>query len=282
MRSLLRFLVKNYAFLLFLFLEVASLVLVFNYNSFQKSKFLNSSNYVSASLYGSVNSVLQYFDLARVNKQLAEENAILRTHLQLGISNSDVISDSLFYRKNKLDTTFRFIPARVINNSVNKQQNYFTLNKGAKDGIKADRGILSPQGIVGVVTSVSESYSTGLSLLNPRWSVSGKLQKSGFYGSLSWDGEDYQLVDLLEIPFHVKLAVGDTIVTSGYSAIFPEGLLIGVVEEYSQPEGENYYAIKVRLSTNFKSIRYVEVIENMKKDEITNLENGIKDGQGTH
>ncbi|WP_346855061.1 rod shape-determining protein MreC [uncultured Draconibacterium sp.] len=282
MRSLLRFLVKNYGFLLFLFLEVVSLVLVFNYNSFQKSKYLNSSNFVSAGLYSTINSVSQYFDLARVNKHLAEENARLRTHLQIGISSADIDSDTLGYGLIEADTTFRFTPARVINNSVNKQQNYITLNKGRKDGIKPDQGILSPQGIVGVITAVSESYSTGLSLLNPRWSVSAKLKKSGFYGSLSWNGEDYQMLDLLEIPFHVKLDVGDTIVTSGYSSIFPEGLLIGVVDEFTQPEGENYYDIKVRLSTNFKSIRYVEVIENLKKDELENLESSIKDGQDTN
>lgn len=281
MRSLLKFLLRNHAFLLFLFLEVVSLVLVFNYNSFQKSKFLNSSNHVSASFYSSVNSVSQYFDLARVNKQLAEENATLRTQMQQRLSNSDIVSDSICYDLTGMDTTFLFTPARVINNSVNKQQNYITLNKGSKDGIRPDQGILSPQGIVGVVTSVSESYATGLSLLNPRWNISAKLKKSGFYGSLSWNGGNYQQVDLLEIPFHVELAVGDTIVTSGYSAIFPEGLLIGVVQEYTQPEGENYYDIKVRLSTNFKSIRYVEVIENKKKDELENLENTIKDGQVT-
>ena len=180
-----------------------------------------------------------------------------------------------------VDTVFLFTPARIINNSVNKQQNYITLNKGRKHGIKEDQGILSTQGIVGVITSVSESYSTGLSLLNPRWSVSAKLKNSGYYGSLSWNGEDYQILDLLEIPFHVDLAIGDTIVTSGYSSIFPEGLMIGIIDAFKQPVGENYYDIKVRLSTDFKSIRYVEVIENLKKDEIENLEKSIKDGTGT-
>lgn len=281
MRSLLRFLLKNYAFLLFLFLEVVSLVLVFNYNSFQKSVFLNSSNYVSASLYNSVNSVLQYFDLTRVNQQLAEENAFLRTQLERSSSVLELDTDSIHFGLLESDSTFRFTAAKIINNSVNKQQNYITLNKGRKHGVKEDQGILSTQGIVGVITSVSESFSTGLSLLNPRWSVSAKLQKSGFYGSLAWNGEDYQIADLLEIPFHVKLTVGDTVVTSGYSSIFPEGLLIGVVEEYKQPEGENYYDIKVKLATNFKAIRYVEVIDNIKKDELENLENRIENGQGT-
>lgn len=282
MRSLLRFLLKNYAFLLFLFLEVVSLVLVFNYNSFQKSIFLNSSNYVSASLYNSVNSVLQYFDLTRVNKQLAEENAWLRNQLEISNSLDETHPDTFHFGLIESDSTFRFTAAKVINNSVNKQQNYITINKGRKHGIKPDQGILSAQGIVGVITSVSESYSTGLSILNPRWSVSAKLKDTGYYGSLLWNGDDYQIADLLEIPFHVKLAIGDTIVTSGYSSIFPEGLMIGVVNEFNQPEGENYYDIKVRLSANFKAIRYVEVIENVKKEELENLENGIKNGQGTY
>lgn len=280
MRSLLRFLLKNYAFLLFLFLEVVSLVLIFNYNNFQKSKFLNSSNYVSAGLYNSVHSVFQYFDLTRVNKQLANENAWLRTQLELQEEVALSSKASARLSAGLADTIFSFTPAKVINNSVNKQQNYITLNKGSKHGIKPDQGILSADGIVGVITSVSESFSTGLSLLNPRWSVSAKLKNSGYYGSLSWDGEDYQVADLLEIPFHVNLTAGDTIVTSGYSSFFPEGLMIGVIDEYTQPEGENYYDIKVRLSANFKAIRYVEVIANNKKDELENLERNMQDGQG--
>ncbi len=239
---------------------------------------MNSSNYVSASLYNSVNSVFQYFNLTNVNKQLAEENARLRTQLDFSNADDEIHTDSIHFGLPESDSTFRFTAAKIINNSVNKQQNYITLNKGSKHGIKRDQGVLSTQGIVGVITHVSESFSTGLSILNPRWSVSAKLKNSGYYGSLSWDGEDYQLADLLEIPFHVKLAVGDSIVTSGHSSIFPEGLMIGVVDEYTQPEGENYYAIKVRLSTNFKAIRYVEIIENKKKDELENLEKVMRDG----
>jgi rod shape-determining protein MreC len=236
---------------------------------------------VSASLYNSVNSVLQYFDLTRVNKQLAEENAWLRTQLDRSSSVDEMPLDASYLDLIESDSTFRFTAAKVINNSVNKQQNYITLNKGKKHGIKPDQGILSAQGIVGVITSVSESYSTGLSILNPRWSVSAKLKETGYYGSLLWTGDDYQIADLLEIPFHVKLAIGDTIVTSGYSSIFPEGLMIGVVDEYEQPDGENYYDIKVRLSANFKAIRYVEIIENIKRKELKILENKIGNGQGT-
>ncbi len=230
-------------------------------------------------MYNSVSSVLQYFELARVNQQLAEENARLRTRLQSTISDTTNFAQSLSYQILKEDSIFKFTPAKIINNSVNKQQNYLTLNRGRKHGIKPDQGIISSDGIVGVVTSVSESFSTGLSLLNPRWNVSAKLKESGFYGSLAWNGEDYQIADLLEIPFHVKIATGDTVVTSGYSSIFPEGLMIGVIESFKQPQGENYYDIKVRLSTNFKAVRHVEIIENKKKEEIEKLENLMGNGQ---
>ena len=274
MRSLFRLLIKNYPFLLFLFLEVVSVVLIVNYNSFQRSGFLNSSNAVSASIYNSYSGVVQYFRLAKVNASLAEENAQLRNKIDK-YENALIDSASYF---NKQDTSFRFIPARVINNSVNKQQNYITLNKGRKDGVKPDQGIISANGVVGIVTNVSESYSMGLSVLNPRWSVSAKLKKSGFYGSLIWNGQDYKKAALNEIPFHIDLQVGDTIVTSGYSSVFPEGILIGTIASYARPEGENYYTIDVLLSADFKSVTYVEVIDNTKIEELRTLKQTTENG----
>jgi rod shape-determining protein MreC len=279
MRGLFRFLQRNYAFLLFLFLEVVSLLLVFNYNSFQKSQFLNSSNCIAAKLYNTTSSVLQYFELTTVNKQLAEENARLN-QLVFNTEQVNDIDSVLFITGTdscSVDSIYRVFSAKIINNSVNKQQNYITLNKGRKDGIKPEQGILAPGGIVGVITSVSESYSTGLSLLNPRWSVSAKLKDTGYYGALEWNGKDYREAKLLEIPFHVKLAVGDTVVTSGYSMIFPEGLLIGTVKAFEQLPGENYYDIDVCLAVDFKSIRYVQVLDNTKRNEIKELEESAKD-----
>ena len=275
MRSLFRFLIRNYAFLLFIILEVISLVFIFNYNSFQRAKFLNSSNRLTGSIYNSYSAVIQYFHLRKINNELAKENADLRNSLEL-VSAQLIDSESLDIQ---LDSTFRFVEARVINNSVNKQQNYITLNRGSKHGIKPDQGIISGSGIVGVVTSVSESFSMGLSVLNPRWSVSAKLKKSGFYGSLVWNGDDYRTAELNEIPFHIDISVGDTVVTSGYSSVFPEGLLIGTIQEFSQPEGENYYVIDVLLSTDFKSVAYVEVIENINSEELIELKQETEYGE---
>ena len=274
MRSLFRLLIKNYPFLLFLVLEVISVVFIVNYNSFQRASFLNSSNAVTSSIYSSYSSVMQYFRLAKVNASLAEENVQLRNLIDR--YQSEMIDSASFFNEN--DTSFQFIPARVINNSVNKQQNYITLNKGRKDGVKPDQGIISANGIVGIVTNVSESYSMGLSVLNPRWSVSAKLKKSGFYGSLLWNGEDYQKASLNEIPFHINLEVGDTIVTSGYSSVFPEGILVGTIESFTRPAGENYYTIAVLLSADFKSVTYVEVIDNTKIEELRTLKQTTEHG----
>mgnify|MGYP000238809491 CR=1 FL=1 len=274
MRSLFRLLIKNYPFLLFLALEVISVVFIINYNSFQRASFLNSSNAVTATIYNSYTSVVQYFHLAKVNADLSAENAQLRNILDLY---QDVPLDSTL-DISKRDTSFNFISAKIINNSVNRQQNYITLNKGRKDGIKPDQGIISSNGIVGIVTNVSESYAMGLSMLNPRWSVSAKLKKSGYYGSLNWNGKDYKHVDLNEIPFHVELEVGDTIVTSGYSSVFPEGILVGTIASFTRPEGENYYTIDVLLSEDLKSVAYVEVIDNTGIEELRTLKSETQNG----
>ncbi len=276
MRSLLRYLLKNYAFVLFLLLEGVALTLLFTYNSYQRSRYLNSSNRITGNIYDTYNSVVQYFHLTQINKNLAEENAELRTLLKnrAGIVAAD---DSMFISGQETDTLYRFTPARVINNSVNRQFNYFTLNKGREDGIESDQGVISGGGIVGVVTQVSESYAVGISVLNSRWSISAMVKKSGYFGSLIWRGENYSVADLTEIPLHVDISPGDSVVTSGYSSIFPEGIMIGTIQDFSRPAGENYYNIKVELSTDFKNLSYVEVIENQDKPEIEKLENIITD-----
>ncbi len=271
MRSLLRYLLKNYAFLLFLLLEVFSFVLIFNYNSYQKSKYLNSSNRVTASIYNSYNSVIDYFGLVTVNRELSEENAMLKSLLS-DIPSIKISSDTIVASVSNADSVFRFISARVINNSVNKQNNYITLNKGSKHGIKPDQGIVNSAGVVGVITNVSDSYSMGFSILNKRWGVSAKLKRSGTFGPLSWDGDDYRFANLDGIPFHVDLALGDTVVTSSYSSVFPEGIFIGTIQSFEQPQGDNYFKITVKLAVNFKALSYVEVIDNLKKEEIKRLE----------
>jgi len=270
MKNLLRFLARYHAVFLFVFLEVVSISMIVKYNNYQHVKFLNSSNRITGSIYSGYWSVAEYFTLKRINNELAEENAKLRSQLMREelskIGNEAPEQDSL-YRQN-----FFFVTAKVINNSVNRAHNYILLNKGSRYGIKPDMGVVSSDGVVGVVTHVSENYCTVISILNNRLKISAKIKRNNYFGSLTWDGDDYRKAELDEIPFHVDVAKGDTIVTSGYSAIFPEGLMLGTVSDYSLHGGSNFYKITVNLSVDFKNLVYVDVIQNKTRDEILKLE----------
>lgn len=270
MRSLFRFLLRNYFLMMFLALEAISLTLMVSFNDYQRVTFFNSSNNLFGSVYERFSNLDDYFSLGRTNAQLASENASLRKQLYMRIKNQEN------YPINRPDTidapAYIFTSAKVISNSVNKQFNYITINKGSRHGIKPDMGIINADGVVGVITNVSQNYSTGLSLLNKRLLIPAKITTNNYFGSLVWDGEHYNTADLKEIPFHVIVNVGDTVVTSGYSNIFPDGIMIGRIKKYDAISGTNFYDIKVELSTNFKTLKYVEVVQNTKRAEIIKLE----------
>lgn len=270
MRSLFRFLLRNYFLMMFLALEAISFSLMVNYNNYQRVTFVNSSNDLVGGIYERFSHFDDYFSLSRTNARLAAENASLRKQLQMRIALQEK------YPINRPDTVdapaYYFTSAKVVSNSVNKQFNYITLNKGSRHGIKPDMGIISADGVVGVITNVSQNYSTGLSLLNKRLSVPAKITKNNQIGALVWDGEHSNTADLKEIPFHVQVNVGDTVVTSGYSSIFPEGIMIGTIAKWDVESGTNFFNIKVDLSTNFRTLKYVEVVRNTKQTELKKLE----------
>ncbi len=270
MRSLFRFLLRNYFLMMFLILEAISLVLIVSLNDYQRVTFFNSSNNFAGTIYERFSNLDDYFSLGRTNARLAAENASLRKQLQIRIMNQEN------YPINRPDTVeapaYIFTSAKVISNSVNKQFNYITINKGSRHGIKPDMGIINADGVVGVITNVSQNYSTGLSLLNKRLLIPAKITTNNYFGSLVWDGEHYNTADLKEIPFHVIVNVGDTVVTSGYSNIFPDGMTIGIIKKFGVVSGTNFYDIKVELSTNFKTLKYVEVVQNTKRAELIKLE----------
>lgn len=272
MNSLFKFFAKHHVIFLFLFLETISMVLLFNYNNYQKVSFFNSSNRISGSINKSFKSVADYFRLSTVNEILARQNASLRNQVEQ--LKQQVAEKQLpFIVNDSTGHAYLSRPAKVINNSVSKQYNYITLDKGRKDGIRADQGIISSDGgVVGVVLSVSDSYSTVISLLNKRLNISAKLKRNNYFGSITWEGRDFRYVRLNEIPFHISLNVGDTVVTSGFSTYFPEGMMIGTIEDYKQTGGENFYVISVRLAADFKSLSFVEAIENKSRIEIEMLE----------
>ncbi len=270
MRSLFRFLARNYFLMMFLALEVISVVLMVSFNNYQRVTFLNSSNSMFGEVYERFSTMDDYFSLGRTNARLSAENASLRKQLYSRIANQEK------YPINRPDTVdapaYIFTSAKVISNSANKQFNYITLNKGSRQGIKPDMGIINDQGVVGVITNVSPNFSTGLSILNKRLGIPAKISKINYFGNLVWDGEHYNTADLKEIPFHIIVNVGDTIVTSGYSNVFPEGIMIGTITKFDVESGTNFYNIKVELSTNFKTLKYVEVVQNTKRAELIKLE----------
>jgi len=270
MRSLFRFLLRNYFLMMFLALEAISLSLMVSFNNYQRVTFFNSSNNIVGDVYQRFSTMDDYFSLGRTNARLAAENASLRKQLQFRIMNQ------VKYPINRPDTVdapaYIFTSAKVINNSTNKQFNYITLNKGSRQGIKPDMGIISADGVVGVITNVSPNYSTGLSLLNKRFSISAKITNNNYSGSLVWDGEHYNMAELKEIPFHVIVNIGDSVVTSENSGIFPEGIMIGKITKFDVESGTNFYNIKVELSTNFKTLKYIEVVQNTKSAELKKLE----------
>ncbi len=270
MRALIKFLLKYYYFLLFIVLEFFSLFLVIENNNYQKTLFLNSANVVSGNIYKSINNLTSYLNLRRTNEELAAENTRIYNTLKESYKSNKVslteIYDSTYLQQYKVTL------AQVINNSVNRQNNYLTIDKGLKQGISPEMAVVSPTGIVGIVKNVSNNFASVISLLNTNLHISAMIKKNGYFGSLIWDGKNNKETTLKDIPNHVKINIGDTIITSGYSTIFPKGKLIGVISDFKQEEGGNFYIIKVKLSTNFNNISYVYVIGNLLKQEQKKLE----------
>ena len=274
MENLLRFLGKASSFLLFVFLQTIALFLLVSHNNYQQSVALSSANVVIGNLYDSVNSFTEYFHLRTNNTLLAEENTALKNANMLLLEQlQDTIQtqDTLILTADS-STTYSYITAKVINSSVNKQLNYITLDKGSLHGIQPDMGVVNSEGVVGIVSTVSENFSVVIPILNPRIKVSCRIAKNDYYGSLLWEGKNAEFANLKEIPQHVELVKGDTIVTSGFSAIFPENIIVGTVEEVNTAKDYNFSKIKVRLAVNFQTISFVNLIKFAKIEELNNLE----------
>lgn len=255
--------------------------MVVTYNNFQRATFFDSSNFFTGTLFEGFSSVFQIFSFKQVNYKMAEENALLRAalqeHLLKSSSGTYRSSDSIFLPRIAKDSSiravYRFTTARVVNNSVNQQHNFITLNKGRRDGVKPGMGVIANGMVVGLVTNnVSENFSVVISMLNSRWKISAKIKRNDYFGSLSWDGKDYRRVQLNEIPYHVPVQNGDTIVTTGYSSSFPEGLTIGTISDFSIGTGSNFYKIEVMLAADFKNLVVVGLVENTRLNEIKQLE----------
>lgn len=255
----------NFTFI-FLLLEVAAFVLIIQ-NNYQRSSFLNSSNSLTGSVLETSSNVSEYFSLKKTNVLLAEENRLLRQQLE----SSFVMTDSnTFIQK---DSLFRFLHARVIKNSINKQKNYLMINKGSDHGIEKDMGVITSTGIVGTVVEVSENYSRVMSVLHIQNKVNARIKKNRHLGNMEWDGKSYRQGVLTDIPSHVLLEENDTIVTSGNSFIFPEGIVVGTVVEFDPQASQKFNTADVQYVVDYNSLHHVFVITNLMKEELLELEN---------
>jgi rod shape-determining protein MreC len=275
MRRLILFLWKHSNFVFFLLLEVLCFYLIVQNNSFQNASAFNSANFVSGNFYTAVNEIKSYFNLRETNQLLAEENARLRSHSSEAYAkyiNTKYTAGDTVYRQQ-----YQYTVAQVVNNSVNKRNNYLTLNKGSLHGITPEMAVITSNGIVGITKDVSPHFSSVLSVLNKNAKISARLKKSNYFGSLYWDGLNHQYGTLVDIPTHAKVQKGDTVVTTPYSAIFPDKITIGVIHEIEEKPGDNFYTLKVRFTTNFKNLSQVYVVQNIMAKEQRQLENKNQD-----
>lgn len=261
MRNLIRFVLRYNFPILFLVFELIAIILIFSQNPIQRGKLTSQINSLSTVVYDGAYEVTQYMHLRKANELIARENSLLRSRV------IQASPDSVSPRN-----TYDFIPAFVINNTVHNEYNYLTLDVGAKSGVRPDMAVVSPFGIVGVVKAVSPNYCRVISVLNSQLRISVKLSKSGYFGSLSWDRRNYRDVLVTEIPSHVSLEPGDSIVSSGYSSIFPSGEPIATVLEAAPAAGGNFLEIRARLTNDFKQLSTVYIVINTKKEEIQKLE----------
>ena len=272
MNNLLNFFVKHSAWFIFAIYVILSLVLLFKDNPYQQSVYLTSANRVSAAVYKTFNGVTSYFHLHDINESLQERNATLEMEL---IELREQMADLALLAPDSLRQPslrqYTFVMAHVISNSISQPNNYITIDRGHIDGVSPEMGVIDQNGVVGIVNVVGSHAARIISLLNPHMRLSCKLRDSGFYGSLVWDGKSPRLAVLEELPKHVTFHKGDTIVTSGYSAVFPEGIIVGTVEGLARDMSDSFVSLRIRLTTNFSQLSNVRVITNNMKEQIDAL-----------
>jgi rod shape-determining protein MreC len=272
MRNLLHFFLRNYFVFLFLFLEGISFLLIFQFNAFQRSGFVSNTRSITSALQDNFSGLQSYFYLRTENEVLAIENARLRNELSKR-GNLEPVPGMVVDTVSR--TSYQYIPSRVVTASVNRQYNYLTVNKGRKQGVYPDMAAITETGAVGIVVAVSDNYATIIPILNRNFRLSARLKKNQFFGIIEWEGRSSDYVSFKEIPVHVDVQPGDTVVTSGFSAVFPEGILIGTVESI-EDSGGNFHDIKVKLSTDYRKLYHVNLIRFSFKTELENLENRTK------
>lgn len=279
MHNLLNFLIKYNYWLLFIVLEVASITLLFRFNHYQGSVFFTSANRVSGIVLQGVSEITSYFGLRSVNRDLVSRNVELELQVeQLGEALKAYRKDTADIARMRRDVlrNYRIYQARVVNNSVTQTENYITINRGSSDGITPEMGVVSGTGVVGIVYMTSPHFSLVLPVLNTKSSISCKIQRTDYFGILKWEGGSSQYAWVKDMPRHSEFSLGDTLVTSGHSAVFPEGIPVGMVDDMEDSHDGLSYRLKVKLFTDFARLSEVNVIQAFGGAEQMALEDSIK------
>ena len=281
MRNLLNFFLKYNYWFLFILLEVISFALLFRFNNYQGSAFFTSSNQLAGMVYEAANNVTGYFHLKSINDDLVQKNVELELQMErLRSALMELTADSAGLEKMKLDALkgYDIYRADVINNSLTHVDNYITIDKGENDGIRPEMGVINGNGVVGIVYQTSANYSVVIPILNSKSSISCKIKRSDYFGFLKWDGGSSEYATVKDMPRHSLFSLGDTIVTSGHSAVFPGGIPIGTVEDMSDSHDGLSYLLKVKLFTDFGRLNDVRVIAQKGQEEQIELEQKVKGG----
>ena len=285
MRNLVHFLVRNAHWWLFLLLVFCSLVMIVNRGTFQRSIYLSSANVVTGQVYQISSSVTSYIKLKSVNTILMDELAKKEARIQYLEAHIKDSNDSIKTQAILEDTlnisNYSFLTAHVINNSISQADNYITLDKGAADGVALDMGVISASGVVGIICLVSEHLSIVLPILNTKFILSCKTYRDNHFGPLVWDGNDPRYAWLNKQPRHASFEVGDTIVTSGHSHIFPPGIMVGRAVDSRKDDDDNYYSLRVNLATDFYSLKDVIIVKSKHQEEQKALQKALEESLKT-
>lgn len=268
------FFIRYGAWFIFSFYVILSCVILFTYNSYHSSIYLSSANAVSSSVYGVTSEITGYFNLRKINQSLEENNArleneVLNLRHQLA-EYKTLSSDSIIYSPDQ-PLRYDYVAATVVNNNVRHPKNYFSINRGSLDGVKVGQGVVDHNGVVGIVNVTGDHTARVISLLNESQRFSVKIKNTDFIGSLVWQGRDPSVAYMEEVPRHAKYQTGDTIVTSGYSLAFPPDIPIGTIMNRIKGADDNFYILKVRLASDFKTLSTVRVIKDNFKESLDSL-----------
>ena len=262
MQTLFKILQRYSNFLVFIALEVAAFMLIYRNNPAPRSGIFSTANTVIAWQHEQLSEISGYFSLRSQNEQLANENAALRNQLSAMDSTRG-------------ESTVHYQAAKVVQMTTDEMHNYLTVNRGLKHGVQRGQGVRNAEGVVGIVRSVGQNYSIVLPVINTNSHISCRFTKNDYIATLQWDGKDSRYALLTDVASHMVVNPGDTIVTSGLSPVFPEGIPVGIVEKSELKPGDSYHTIRIRLHTNFKRLKYVEIVQNAHQQELEELNHGL-------